>query len=459
MAKSRLHKPPSKRPRSITLAELKRTVVVPGRSLLLTEAEGRRVNKPVKVDQVSSVWFVVTGFEPGRRTFFLWPKSASSEGFSTNFQERIAGPRFAEFTWIDKPPSPKRASPKKPSPRKPSPKRAPIRDVSGPFRSPEERRKAGYDFAALLAMQGYLEARIRGIARQAAMEGSENYAMGIIEYLDTEEYRRLRDDQLQEASARRAEAKKASARKPSPKKASPRKPPMVILPDVSFGDNRRTGHRPHRHRVLAERVVGNTRFQVYENWPRTAWWIGASSVDGHWRDSDGLKTTVRHKADEWIAAVNSGQVRVVGSVNKAASPRKPSKPTSPKKASPPRRAVSRRPSPKRPSPAKLKLLITDKAAFDKLAAIEGTAWADKQRKGGIKLDNGFKLNLRAYETKVEQGLGATNIPLMDLDPAAGVIAGGEGRLYVVMPNGEVMLDGESADVRVRFKASKFMYVI
>jgi hypothetical protein len=124
------------------------------------------------------------------------------------------------------------------------------------------------------------------------------------------------------------------------------------------------------------------------------------------------------------------------------------------KAKSPKKPTPRRASPKR-------LLITDPDALAKLAIVEGNPWADRQRKGGVNLDNSFFLNKRAFELKVEHGLGNTDIPLAELDPAAGVIVGEDGwRSYIVMPDGEIMFDGASTtNDFFRDSAASFMQVI
>jgi DNA polymerase III sliding clamp (beta) subunit (PCNA family) len=157
-------------------------------------------------------------------------------------------------------------------------------------------------------------------------------------------------------------------------------------------------------------------------------------------------------------------------------PRTPTpKPVTPRKASPkrvsvpkPRKPVSapRMPSakpvaPKRASPrrASQHLLVTDPNALAKLAIVEGREWATRQKRGGIKLDNSFPLNLRAFQEIVAQGLAGLDIPLMEIDASAGVIAGDEGRAYIVMPDGEIMLDGASASKLAAKRAANFMQVI
>ena len=131
------------------------------------------------------------------------------------------------------------------------------------------------------------------------------------------------------------------------------------------------------------------------------------------------------------------------------------KPISAKKPSP------RRPSPKAPSkrPSSKRLYITDEGAFEMLASIEGKVWERKHLGGGLKLDNGFFLNLEAFKVIEEQGLAGLDIPLSDLDEKAGAIAGFAGSGYIVMPDGQIMLDGSSASKAKRQKAAKFMQVI
>ena len=164
---------------------------------------------------------------------------------------------------------------------------------------------------------------------------------------------------------------------------------------------------------------------------------------------------------------------------KAPSPRKPSpkkpsskrpsaKAPSPKKPTPrapsPRKPSPKKPTSKKPSPVKREsrgphMHITDPDALKLLGKIEGAGWLAKQSQGGIGLDNGFYLNLAAYGAIVEQGLLDAGLPLGDLDPAAGTIMGDGGSFYVVMPDGEVMLYGDSATKTKRDVAAKVMVVI
>jgi hypothetical protein len=122
-----------------------------------------------------------------------------------------------------------------------------------------------------------------------------------------------------------------------------------------------------------------------------------------------------------------------------------------------RKPSARKPSPKKPSERSLNIL--DAGAFEKVASIEGEAWERAQRKGGVKLANSFALNKAAYEVILAEGLGGLDIPLADLDSDAGVIAGSGGAAYIVMPDGEVMLDGQSTSTTKRAKAAKVMQVI
>ena len=144
---------------------------------------------------------------------------------------------------------------------------------------------------------------------------------------------------------------------------------------------------------------------------------------------------------------------------KKPSAKKPSakKPSAKKPSA--KKPSAKKPSAKKPSakkPSARKLLITDPGAFEKLASIEGKVWEHKQKAGGVKLDNSFALNLEAFKVIEEQGLAGLDIPLSDLDPAAGAIAGFAGTGYIVMPDGEIMLDGDSASAAKRKKASQIM---
>jgi hypothetical protein len=126
---------------------------------------------------------------------------------------------------------------------------------------------------------------------------------------------------------------------------------------------------------------------------------------------------------------------------------------------------AKKPSAKKPSAKKASeatLNIMDAGAFAKLAKMEGKAWEAAQKAGGAKLANSFALNKAAYETIIEQGLQGLDIPLSELDPEAGVIAGkkvGTRAAYIVMPDGEIMLDSASVSKAKAAKAAKYMQVI
>jgi hypothetical protein len=84
------------------------------------------------------------------------------------------------------------------------------------------------------------------------------------------------------------------------------------------------------------------------------------------------------------------------------------------------------------------LFIQEPDALAKLAKIEGRAWANAQRRGGVKLPYSFFLNLAACQIAKEQGL---DVDLEELDPEAGYIKSASGqRYYRVGTDGEIMFE-------------------
>jgi hypothetical protein len=336
-----------------------------------------------------------------------------------------------------KPLSPKRPSPRKPSPKKPSPRRA-----SGLPADPAEQ---------IAMIRKVIKARVPGVAvkrgsgtasgwigiwsvgevftpeHRAALTGLGLAPGGNYANISPDDRRAVLGAWLADpVLAAIALGKKPSARKPSPKKPSPRKLSSPALDVQGSGaytaywetDNPKTIHRYSYASKEAATEAAEDRAKAL-----------------------GIYVTVLKNGVE-IATVHG----------RKPSPRKPSA----KKPSV-RKAPSKKPSAKKAAEVKLK--ITYRTAFRKLAAIEGSKWARRQRDGGVKLDNGFFLNKRAYETIVEQGLGGADIPLAELDAAAGVIAGESEAAYIVMPDGEIMLDGASTTQAKRDEAAKVMQVI
>ena len=86
---------------------------------------------------------------------------------------------------------------------------------------------------------------------------------------------------------------------------------LLILPE--FGLLNRQPKVPHVSRVLLRRDVPNEygtpiTYTVQQGRNGKDWWIGASREG--MRMSDTLHTATRAKADAWIKAVETGQVRV-----------------------------------------------------------------------------------------------------------------------------------------------------
>jgi SWI/SNF-related matrix-associated actin-dependent regulator of chromatin subfamily A-like protein 1 len=101
-----------------------------------------------------------------------------------------------------------------------------------------------------------------------------------------------------------------------------------------------------------------------------------------------------------------------------------------------------------------KVFITEPDALDRLAALEGDSWLSAQR-ADTRLQNprSFPSNLAAWEAFVGLGQIAQDMlkthaidEIMSLVyPGTGFIDGAKGRLYVLMPDGELVLLAESAD--------------
>jgi DNA polymerase III sliding clamp (beta) subunit (PCNA family) len=226
-----------------------------------------------------------------------------------------------------------------------------------------------------------------------------------------------------------ASAKKPSAKRPSPKKPSPKRP------------SPKKASKPRHVFPIGAKVLvdGQDEAIVRQAFPE-----GSHSLLGP------------HYV---VRIVDGGEIQKVPMSRVGVERKRAPKPASKK---PSRKAPSRKPSAKK-APSKRRstkrLYITDDGAFEKLAAIEGKLWERKQLDRGVKLDNGFFLNLEAFKVIVEQGLAGLDIPLSDLDEKAGAIAGFAGAGYIVMPDGQIMLDGATASAGKRQKAAKVMQVI
>jgi hypothetical protein len=230
-------------------------------------------------------------------------------------------------------------------------------------------------------------------------------------------------EQMLKLSPKAASPRKPSPKKPSPKKPSPKKP---------------SPKKPSVRRVFADDVEEMQRDLIRHGYePEHAWTLVDDGIGPY-----ELRNRLKNKPGE------AGSLERTHGIHKLSAKKPSARKPSPKKAS------VRKPSVKEP-----KLMITDKGAFDELAAIEGAAWADKQRKGGLKLDNSFKLNLRAFQEIVAQGLAGLDIPLAEMNDAAGVIEGAGREAYIVMPDGEIMLDSSGVSKAKTAKAAKVMAVI
>jgi DNA polymerase III sliding clamp (beta) subunit (PCNA family) len=261
----------------------------------------------------------------------------------------------------------------------------------------------------------------------------------------------------------KATVKKPSGRKPSPRKATPKPsaPPVnrfgLMLANAL--DSVYRGPIPDIGKVDAVEeiasLVGMSTRELLDGLPASHSLatvvlnkVAARAPSGY----DLLRVATGKNSDEWMTKRAAMSKALKKPSARKPSPKKPSaRKPSPKKPS------ARKPSPKKPSERSLNIL--DAGAFEKLAAIEGEIWERRQRKGGVKLANSFALNKAAYEVILAEGLGGLDIPLADLDSDAGVIAGFAGAAYIVMPDGEVMLDGQSTSPSKRARAAKAMQVI
>ena len=86
---------------------------------------------------------------------------------------------------------------------------------------------------------------------------------------------------------------------------------MIVLPEFSL--LKRQPKVPHVARVLMRRAVPNEygtpiTYTVQQSRNGKDWWIGASRAG--MRMSDTLHTSTRAKADAWLKAVETGEVRV-----------------------------------------------------------------------------------------------------------------------------------------------------
>jgi hypothetical protein len=105
------------------------------------------------------------------------------------------------------------------------------------------------------------------------------------------------------------------------------------------------------------------------------------------------------------------------------------------------------------------LCIQSPDALTKLGRLEGRQWAASQRSGGASLDNGFYLNLEAHRILKTMGSKAKGMTLDMLDPRAGLILGAHGSAYVVFPDGEIALIGDTATEAQKSMAARMMQVV
>jgi hypothetical protein len=105
------------------------------------------------------------------------------------------------------------------------------------------------------------------------------------------------------------------------------------------------------------------------------------------------------------------------------------------------------------------LCIQSPDALTKLGKLEGTAWLAKQKREGAALDNGFYVNLAAFKILKGMGKSGTGLTLTDLDKHAGIILGAAGTGYVVFPDGEVAMIGDTASEAQKALADRMLRII
>lgn len=105
------------------------------------------------------------------------------------------------------------------------------------------------------------------------------------------------------------------------------------------------------------------------------------------------------------------------------------------------------------------LCIQSPHCLEKMGKLEGAQWVRQQRSQGVALDNSYALSLLAYKMLRQMGADADGMKLSDLDPKAGVILGASGSAYVVFPDGEIALVGETATEAQKQVAQTMMQIV
>ena len=98
-------------------------------------------------------------------------------------------------------------------------------------------------------------------------------------------------------------------------------------------------------------------------------------------------------------------------------------------------------------------------ALAKLGRLEGADWVKRQKAAGAALDNGFFLNLSAFKILKGMGSKAHGLTLGDLDPKAGMILGENGTGYVVFPDGEIAMLGDTASAAKKQRADRVCRIV
>lgn len=105
------------------------------------------------------------------------------------------------------------------------------------------------------------------------------------------------------------------------------------------------------------------------------------------------------------------------------------------------------------------LCIQSSQALEKLGKLEGRDWVRLQQAKGASLDQGFFLNLETFRILQSMTALPKSTTLGDIDPKAGLIAGATSAGYVVFPDGEIVLIGDTATDAQRRMAETMMQIV
>jgi hypothetical protein len=211
-------------------------------------------------------------------------------------------------------------------------------------------------------------------------------------------------------------------------------------------------------------VVGNDRFSKKLN---EVQYLSSDRRGAYDPESRTLRKRISF--DSWATVVNSGVPFLDDDDEKPASKPKSkpkSKPVSQPKSAPKSKPASPKPAskpvsrPKSP-PRRPKLNIADPGALVVMAGIEGDGWLQKQLADEKSLRNsfGFFTNQKAFLLLRSLGPDAAGLTVNQLDPNAGAIAGAAMRQYALLPDGEIVLFGDTATPEKRAQAAAVMMVV